>query len=212
MYLFSRRARIAASHLREGIALAFEQTERVTQITGLPVRCFQQVFSPRVGTVVWSTFVDDIAQLEAANDKLMADEGYLTAVERAGTALPGGADDALVQIIHGTPDLNRQIEYVTATRAVCAPGGLSRGVSLGIELAQRAEEITGEPTMFGMDTTGLYGGVVWLTGFENIDALQAAQRALYSDSTWLQLIDDGVVGVYAEEPALTSQLVYRRLA
>jgi len=82
MYLFSRRARLSGVKIRESIAWATNVTERVSQTTGMQLRLWNQTFSPAVGTLVWSTFVPDLATLEAANDKLMVDDAYNDLVER----------------------------------------------------------------------------------------------------------------------------------
>ena len=125
--------------------------------------------------------------------------------------ISGGLDDGLLQIVHGDPDPNRTIEYVTAVQAVCATGNIGNGMAVGVEIAQQAETITGLPTLFGADVTGPYGGVAWLTGYENIAALETAQQALAADAGWVSLIDSKVAGAYVEEPSITQQLVYRRL-
>jgi hypothetical protein len=124
----------------------------------------------------------------------------------------GGADDTLAQVIYGEPDPNRQIEYVTVVRAVCATGNVARGTEAGIELAERAEKIMATPTLFLADVTGMYGGVGWVSGYENAQALEAAQQALNGDEHWAKFVDKETKGVYAEEPSLTTQIIYRRLA
>src|ERR1700674_116638 len=113
MYLCSRRARLSGSKLRDSMAWATSITERVSQTTGLQVGLWNQTFSPAVGTLVWSTFVPDLATLETANDKLMVDAAYNDLVDRANEfVIPGSLDDTLGMLIHGQPDPNRHIEYV----------------------------------------------------------------------------------------------------
>lgn len=211
MYLFSRRIRIGAGRTRDAMEWALGQTERVNKITGLQVGLYMQVFSPEVGVIGWSTFVPDLATLEAAGDKLNADDAFVAATDQGAALTIGGADDTLAQLIHGEPDPNRQIEYVTGVRAVCATGNIARGLEVGVEIAQRAEKIAGTPTLFLADVTGTYGGVGWVSGHANVQAMEAAQQALAADSSWVKYLDKEVRGVYAEEPSLTTQLIYRRL-
>jgi hypothetical protein len=211
MYLFSRRVRIGAGNTRNAMEWALGQTEKVNQITGLQVGLYMQVFSPEVGVIGWSTFVPDLAALEAAGDKLNADDGFVSAVDKGAALTIGGADDTLAQVIYGEPDPNRQIEYVTAVRAVCATGNIAHGLELGVEIAQRAEKITGTPTLFLADVTGIYGGVGWVSGHANVQAMEAAQQALAADPSWAKYLDKEVRGTYADEPSLTTQLIYRRL-
>jgi hypothetical protein len=212
MYLFSRRIRLAPGNTRKSMEWALAQTESVNKITGLPVSLFMQVYSPDVGVMAWSTFVPDLATLEAAGDKLNADEGFTSAVDAGSSMTVGGADDLLAQVIYGEPDPNRQIEYATAVQTACATGSVGPGMEAGVELAQRAEKIMGTPTLFLANVTGNYGTVGWLSGYENVQALEAAQQALASDADWVQFVDQKTAGVYTDDPSSTTQLVYRRLA
>jgi hypothetical protein len=212
MYLFSRRVRFGTGQTRAAMEWALGQTEKVNKITGLQVSLYMQVYSPEVGSIGWTTFVPDLATLEAAGDKLNVDDDFVSATDKGASLIVGGADDTLSQVIYGQPDPSRSIEYVTAVRSVCATGNLARGMELGVEIAQRAEKITGTPTLFLADVTGTYGGVGWVSGHENVQALEAAQQKLASDPSWAQYLDKEVKGTYTDEPSATTQLVYRRLA
>ena len=97
-------------------------TEKVNQITGLNVGLYAQTFSPEVGTLSWSTFVPDLPTLEAATDKLLVDDAYTSMVDAGAKFALGGADDTLLQIVSGEPDLSRQVQYVTTVQTVCARG------------------------------------------------------------------------------------------
>jgi hypothetical protein len=212
MYLFNRRVRIAGGHNRAAMEWALGQTDKVNKITGLPVSLYMQIFSPEVGVIGWSTFVPDLATLEAAGDKLNVDDDFVAATDKGAALLVGGADDTLAQVVYGQPDPTRSIEYVSAVRTVCANGKLGRGMELGAEIAQRAEKITGTPTLFVAEMTGTYGAVGWISGHENVRAMEAVQLKLASDESWAKYIDKEVNGVYAEDPSATTQLIFRRLA
>lgn len=212
MYLFSRQIQIGPGRTRDAQAWVAAMTEKVNQITGLPVGLFQQVYSPEVGTIVWSTFIPDLATLEAAGDKLNVDDAFIALSDQGVTLVTGGATDTLAQLISGEPDPNRQIEYATVVRAVCATGNVGRGLEVGVEIAQRAEKITGTPTLFAADVTGNYGGVAWLSGHANAQAMEAAQQALAADTSWVKFLDKEVGGVYNNDPSVTQQRIFRRLA
>jgi len=212
MYLFNRQIRFGPGKTREQMEWALEQTERVNQIVDLQVSLYMEMYSPQVGAVGWSTFVPDLAALEAAGDKLTADDSFVAATDKGGAMTVGGATDSLAQVIYGEPDPSRQIEYVTVVRAVCATGNVARGMEAGVELAQRAEKIMSTPSLFLADVTGNYGGVAWASGYENVQAMEAAQQALAGDESWAKFVDKATAGVYADEPSLTTQTIYRRLA
>jgi hypothetical protein len=188
-----------------------EITEKANQITGLSVSTFTSIFSPEVGTITWSAFAPDLAALEAANDKLLADDGYVVLVDEGARLVQNNADDSLLQIIHGEVDPNRRVEYGSSVHAVCATGNIARGMELGVEIAQRAERATGVPTMFASSVTGPYGAVAWFTGFIDIHDMEHAQAALAADASFVQFLDDNARGVYVEDFALTRQLTYRRV-
>jgi hypothetical protein len=42
--------------------------------------------------------------------------------------------------------------------------------------------------------------------------MEAAQQALAGDQDWAKFVDKATAGVYADEPSLTTQTIYRRLA
>ena len=211
MYLFSRRARLAPGNTRDALAWATGITEKVHQISGLPVSLFAQVFSPEVGTLVWSTFVPDLATLEAATDKLNVDDGYISMGDAGAKFSLGGADDSLLQVVYGDADPNRQVEYVTTVQSVCASGNLARGMELGVEITQRAEKVIGIPGMFIAGTTGSYGTVGWITGYTDVKELESAQQKLAADTKFGEYVDKSVRGVYTDDPSATSQLIYRRI-
>jgi hypothetical protein len=212
MYLFSRRVRLAPGNTRAAMTWVADITEKANQITGLNVSAFTSIFSPEVGTIVWSAFAPDLGALEAANDKLLADDGYVVLVDEGARLVQNNADDALLQIVHGEMDPNRRVEYGSSVNAVCASGNLARGMELGVEIAQRAERATGVQTIFATSMTGPYGSISWFTGFIDIHDMEHAQSALAADSSFVQFLDENTRGVYVEDFSLTSQLTYRRVA
>jgi hypothetical protein len=212
MYLFTRTARFVGGNLGEELAWAVGMTERVNADTDLEVRLWAHAYSPALGTVSWSTFVDDLGSLEAANDKLLGDAGYVAAANQGAALTEGGIDDALYQVIHGEVSPDRDLKYVSSVQSACANGMLGRGVEVGVEIAQLAESITGVPSLFVMNVTGVYGGVGWLSGFESIDELAAAQQALASDPKFVDLIDTNAAKAYTDDASASTQVVWRRVS
>jgi len=211
MYLFSRQAQLAPGNTRAAMTWATGITEKVNQITGLEVSLFSLTFSTGVGTLAWSTFVPDLATLEAATDKLLVDDGYIAMLDEGAKYSKGGADDVLEQIVHGSPVPNRTVEYASTVQAVCASGNVMRGIELGIEIAQRAEKTMGLPVLCLTGATGSYGSVGWITGYADVKEFEQAQQALAADTKFGEFIDKSVKRVYADSPADTRTLVYRRI-
>jgi hypothetical protein len=212
MYLFSRRARLGGGRVRESVAWAVEASQKVTQVTGLNVGLWMRRFSPDTGTIAFSSIVTDIATLEAANDKMMVDDGVLALLDKGSQyLLPGSLTDRLATIVSGQPEPNRPLEYAVMVDATMAAGKLVEGIEVGVEIAQRAQKITGVQTVFLSHATGNYGGVSWLTGFANVGELERAQTALNSDSSFIEYIDKKAKGVYNDTPGASTQVIYRRI-
>lgn len=193
------------------MAWAVAITEKANQITGLNAALYTQMYGASVGTVAWSAFVPDLVALEAAGDKLLADNAYVAMADEGTAMLTDGPDDTLLQVVAGEPDPDRGVEYVTTVDAVCANGRLNRGLELGVEIAQRVEQITGAPTMFLTGSTGPYGSVVWGTAFRDAPEMQRAEQALMADTGWLRFIDKETADVYAAEPTMTTQSIWRHV-
>ncbi len=211
MYLYSRRVRLAPGNTRAAMTWVADITEKAHQITGFDISAFTSIFSPEVGTITWSLAAPDLAALETANDKLLTDDGFTVLIDEGARLVEGNVDDGVLQILHGTMDPSRRIEYATVVRTVCTAGNLARGMELGVEIAQRAEKATGTPTMFASSMTGPYGAISWITLFADIGAMERAQQALLADTSFAKFVDDKVAGVYVEGPHTTQQLTFRRV-
>ncbi len=210
MYLFSRSGRLANGNTREAGLWLANVTEKVNQITDLQVGLWRNVFSPEINRLTWVTFVEELAQLEAADDKLQADDGFAALIDSGAKYTSGGLDDTLAQLVYGEVDPERPIEYASSVSALISPGIFVKGSLLAIEIAQRVEQVTGVPTSVLNVMTGNYSAVEWISGYENVKQLQVAGEKINSDADFAALLDKEAVGVY-EPGAATQQLVYRRV-
>ena len=210
MYLFTRSMRLGPGHLTESVTWSAEITQKVNQISELDVSLWTSVFSPGLGTLVWTSTVEELGVLEASESKLMADAGYLSLVEQGAKFSSGeAADDALLQLVHADPDAaNEQSQYATVVRAVLVPGSSAQGIELGAEIAQRAKKITGRPTSFAAAVTGAYGGVDWITVYESVEQLQKAQEAIASNADFGKFVDKEASKTYQTG---ATQTAYRKI-
>jgi hypothetical protein len=213
MYVFNRSGRLSGANEREALPWAIAIGEKVSQVTGLQVSLYTQVFSPEVGTLIWATVVPDLVTLEAAFDKLMPDDGYHEMAQAGLKHLdPSSLHDRLEQVVHpGDLDTNRQHEYATLVRSTLNGGQLARGMAAGVEIAQRVEQITGIQTVFMAQSTGNYGEVSWAVTYADIAELERAGDALNTDPGFVELLDS-LAGVYTDTPGATTQVIMRRLA
>ncbi|HEY1443594.1 MAG TPA: hypothetical protein VGF51_01750 [Acidimicrobiales bacterium] len=211
MYLFSRSVRLGAGNPEKQLAWALKVTEKVNQISEVPVQVWSSVFSPRAQTLVWTATVDDLLTLETIEDKLISDSGYVSLVEEGAThGSDDPIDDALLQFVFADPATTEiEATYATTIQATLAPGGMARGIELGVETAQRAGKITGCPTSFGTSVTGTYGSVEWITIFSSIEQMQRGQEAIVADADFGQMVDKELSKVYLPG---AQQLAWRKIA
>ncbi len=211
MYLFSRNVRLGAGNPEKQLAWALKMTEKVNQISEVPVSLWTTVFSPGSGRLVWSAMIEDLVTLETTMNKLVADSGYVSLVEEGAAHASGDPiDDGLLQIVFADPkaaEIDRQ--YALVVRATLAPGGMVKGIELGVETAQLASKITGSPTSFATAMTGGYGTVAWLSLYASIADLQHAGDAIAADTSFNQKVDKELSKVYL--PGVTTQTALRRI-
>jgi len=208
MYLFTRTGRLRPGSTRESVAWAVGITEKVNQITSLDVGLWTTFSSPGNGSLVWSTFVEDLQSLEDANAKLAVDDILVSEIDRGAQYADGNIDDELAQVVFGEIDPNANPKYVATVRSELAPGGFGKGIAAGIEIAQRATAISGVPTAFLVSSTGKYGGVAWISATNTLAELQESENKVNSDAAFVAYVDS--VGT-AFVPGITTQTIYTRL-
>src|SRR5262249_55779451 len=95
MYLFTRSRKFAPNNATDAVAWSVETAGKATQICGLPVTAWGSMWGEDAGTVTWSAFVDDLAALEEAGDKLAVDSGFNQRLADAEAMFVGPVIDAL---------------------------------------------------------------------------------------------------------------------
>lgn len=185
---------------------AMEAAGKVKQITGLEIGVWTTMFSPEVGTLVWSAQAEHLAEFETATDKLAADNGYLDWVASLDPFFEGPLVDGVLEVVHGELSGERP-GYVGVTTAVCANGALASAMAGGVEVAQAATRITGNTTLFCASLTGHYAGVAWVSGVADLAAFEQAGAAFAASPEWLALIDR-IGPSFGPNPEST---IYRRI-
>lgn len=209
-YLFTRSIRVSGS-LVDSMAWAARITEKVNQIAEMPIALWQPIMSPQINTLNWVAVVDDLAALTATDEKLMADSSYLDLVAEGAKFNAGsGVDDQLMQYVHADRDGADTAQYASVVRAILQPGAFVEGVTLGVEIAQKVKAVTGRPTSFGQSTTGTYGEVAWISLYDSIEQVQAAEEAIGADPDFVALLDQRASKAYIAGQA--TQTLARKLS
>jgi hypothetical protein len=209
MYLFTRSRRVEPEHFVKAMESVGELTEHGRKITGRQIDAWSAVMSPEVGTIVWSLWAEKIGEIEQAGDALVADGGFMKLVEKTDDLFDGPFVDGIATLVHGDLNLDdTSFEYVGVATATLATGHLQDGIAAGIEIADHVKQATGDDTLFLVNTTGIFGGVAWVTPMANSAAVDDGEVALMASAEWLPLLDR--VGSAFNVGA--AQALYRRIA
>ena len=207
MYLFGRTRSAAPGHVRAAMATAAEATERARQAMGHQVYSWTTLWSPGVGTMLFSARVQSLDELRVMMEKWVADGPSMDWLEQHNHLFTGPSNDLLTEIVHGAPT-GEPGPFVTTVQAETAPGAGAEAVALGIEISDMYARLTGHTPMFGRAVTGTFAGLSWITSFPDLAALEAANAAVGTDAGWQELL--GRAGSCYLPGATTTML--RRLA
>lgn len=175
----------------DAVAWATDTAAAFQAATGVEMQVWGAVYSAGFGTIAWTAWYENFAVLDAATDAAMADGAYMAkSAEGNQWAAPGaGVDDQLQELIAGVPDPEANPLYVSSVQSACAGGNMARGLGAAVEIAQRADAITGATTLVCCNVTGPYSGVSWLTGTEDGATMDAQNAARAADAGFLELVD-----------------------
>ena len=187
--------------------------EYTHQLTGVPIGVWSEVYGEQVGTLEFASFVADLTALETAMDKIAVDDHWQELAEKTlEYTTADGLHDSLATIIHPEPlPGGGSARYTLTIDSACRPGQLMRGVSLGVEIAQRAQELTGRPVLFLADETNRYAGLHWIFQYHDAAEMEALGDRVLSDMGFMHLIDAQTASVYDFDPRATRRRVHRRI-
>ena len=208
MYLFTRQTRLMPEHAIDGMEWAVEITEKVNQITALNVGVWTPFASPGIATVSFGAAVESLTDLEDAQAKTLADPIFQDLVKRGAQLTSGGLDDRVGQFIVGGTDDGSNPSYVAVVQSQITNGRFGSGVAAGVEIAQRATELSGMTTSFLLSSTGTYGGVVWITGAASLRELEEGEAKTNANPDFVALVDR-VADNFVD--GITTQSIWRRV-
>ena len=155
MYLFTRSRRVDPGDFVKAMASVGEITDHARKVTGQQIDAWSAVMSPEVGTIVWTLWAEGLAQIEQAGDALVGDAGFMKLVEKTDDHFDGPYADGVATLVHGDVNLDdNSFEYVGVATATLATGHLQVGLAAGIEIADHVTKVTGDNTLFTVNTTG----------------------------------------------------------
>ncbi|MDJ0769233.1 MAG: hypothetical protein QNJ12_10580 [Ilumatobacter sp.] len=196
MYLFNRARRAHPSKLLEAMGSAVEIAGKVNQITGLEISVWSVRFGRPAGTIMWSARLDSQAQLFEANEKMMADATYMDMVMSMNELYEGTAEDRMASVISGAP-AEAPSKYVVTMEATMANGKYAEAIEFGVAMQEFGHSELDAPNMFAAATYGGFADVVWLTGFDTPEQLDAGHEWQMTNPEFHERVK-GAAGLFVE--------------
>jgi hypothetical protein len=170
------------------MAWAAEMNAYVSKKSGRPLALWSVGFGQPVGTVVWSLPVDSHADLQAAFAGLREDDGYYALLEKGAEFVTGPMVDTLREVVHGAPTPGgRSVGSVAllTTVTMSAERGAD-AVAWGVEMADYVTSVTGDRSMFLLDSYGTFGQATWIGAAADMAAVDAASAKMHTDPGYLK--------------------------
>jgi hypothetical protein len=206
MYLFTRQGRVRGV---EGLKWATTIRDRASEVLGTEVGLWANTLSPAFGTLTWTSWWDDLTALQSEFAKLVTDKKYIELAEVGVKFVESGVDDHLYQALYMTDGEFASVNVVSVVRAVTAVGQAEAAITHGISIAQKFEAITGRQAVFFVNVTGNYGGVNWLSTYEDLAGFEEANNKVASDEGWIKYLDS--LRCYAQDADATQTTLYSRV-
>ena len=181
MHIFNRRTVAALGKQLEATASAVEIAAKVAQISGREISVFSARFGAPLGSIMWSTRVDSMADVQAMTDKLMADGSYLDDVAAMNGLFMTPAEDGLSRVITDPID-GPPAKYYGVTRASMVGGKFNQAMEFGVGVSQYMASALGTDVSFVKAGYGGFADVAWLTAFNTIAEIDAFDDWQLSDA------------------------------
>lgn len=197
---------------QEVVPWAMEITERVNQATELETSLWQGLFGGPLGTMAWSTLVENLTVLEAAFDTLGGDQEFLDLQSKARDWVQTPGEDTLLRMVHvtgGEYDRPEVGAYAEVTTAVPAEGKLAEAGAWAVEIADIHASLTDQSVLVCTSGYGDFGRMAWLGISPSAAAIDAGAEAVAKDEDYTAKLDQG--GGLFQEGSATRQLA-RRIA
>lgn len=209
MQLFTRQATLARDQIQDGMAYAVEIAQYVSKKTGLEVNTWTTVYGGQLGSVSWSARVDSQAAMGAATDILAADSGFQERVAANSHRFDGPLEDSIGEFVAFSGDGGPVRQYASIATAQCAGGKIADAMAWGVDVMQHVAKSTGSDGALVRGIYGPFATLVWISLYDTLEEVDAADRATSSDPTYLERLDQGG-DLFL--PGSASQRLIRRLS
>jgi hypothetical protein len=155
--------------------------------TWLPVTAWVAAFGAPIGGVVWSSLVKSQADLAADMTSLLGNQEYLDLLATGREMIPVAGQDSLRSLVHGSPEPEHGLGSVSSvTWGTATLSRIGQTVAWSVEMAQHAEQVTGNPVSVWVSAYGLMGEITFFSIYDDVASAEAGQQALDRDPGYVE--------------------------
>jgi len=187
MYIFSRSTIASLGRQFDAIPAAVGIADMVTKVTGHELSVFVARFGAPQGSVMWSTRIESLVELQGITDKLMADSGYLEMIGSLDGLFMAPAEDRLGRVLTAPID-GAPSKYYGVTRAAMANGKQAAALAFGVKTAEYIGKAIGTQSAFTKAAYGGFNDVTWITGFDTEADVDAFDDWQMTDSGYHDIV------------------------
>lgn len=202
MYLFSRSTIAALGRQFDAVPAAVEIAEIVTKLTGNEVNVFIPRFGAPQGSVMWSSRVESLVELQSHADKMTADAGYLEKLASMDGLFMAPADDRFSRMLTGPTDAPTS-KYYGITRAAMMNGKQADALAFGVKTAEYIGKSLSTQSAFTKSVFGGFNDVAWIVGYDSESDVDAFDDWQMSDSGYHDIVAEAG-GLFVENSGHTS--------
>lgn len=185
MYVFRRSVTVNPQAALEARTFAVEIAQLASGIAERPITAFEVAFGGPAGTLAWSMPINDFADLDAIQQRLLGDAGYLAAALAGAPFFADNVHDHVIQLIASGISASDSAMY-SGLEAVARPTATADAMAFGVK-AQEFMQHAGFETAFGASPFGTIGSCGWLVSLGSMADLDRLQAFVTTDPGYAEM-------------------------
>ena len=190
MLLFQRQLRLTGGPA--AMAWATEVTASVQKHAASPVSLWVGSFGTPVGSVVWSSPIEALGQVDDLNAAAVADTDHQALLAKGADFAGEAEPDRLLALVSGELEGQAAVgSYVGAVRALAAPGKWLAAGEWAAHIAGVYTEVTGLNVVVASTVAGPMGEMSWLVRHDDAASIEAAIGKTMASEKYMTEVEGG---------------------
>ena len=208
MYLYSRGFRIVRNveESRKGYG---EILGLLNDNSGIEMHCWASAFSPAPNTLVFTTMIESRQAVMDAFQKMATVPEYAGLVDSLRPNVTPPVDAFRLVLNAEKLDMTAGPKPVANVTSAQIVGDIGKAFDWALEMADFSGGLTNPEVAVTVNTVGPVGQINWMAGVDDMDAVDAAEMALWSDPGYMERMSQArASGFFGPGPGATGASVF----